>query len=108
MIKKIALVTLLAAQPAIAKEPIFVSCKFEHLPLMQLILRGGMGADDNTLQVGNDKPVPLHEGSSLMSSTYHGQDYTFWLRLPANVTIAGIGSNSITYYGECISSLSKN
>ncbi|MER8501562.1 MULTISPECIES: hypothetical protein [unclassified Mesorhizobium] len=51
-----------------AKELTIVSCNFEKVPPMILIFRGGMGADDNTLQVGQTKPVPMSVGSSLMSA----------------------------------------
>ncbi|MGI6852087.1 hypothetical protein [Mesorhizobium sp. 1B3] len=35
-----------------ADEPTIVTCNFEKMPPMILTFRGGMGADDNTLQVG--------------------------------------------------------
>ncbi len=88
-----------------ADEPTIISCKFEKLPPMILIIRGGMGAEDNTLQVGQSSPVQLHVGSSLMTADYHAQEFVFSLRLPASVTVSALGNNSITYDGECISSL---
>src|SRR5690606_35941370 len=59
---------LLIALPsaAAAAEPTIVSCQFEKMPPMILTFRGGMGADDNTLQVGQTPPVPLSVGSNLM------------------------------------------
>jgi hypothetical protein len=105
MIKKITLISLLWVGIAAAEEPTFVSCTFDHLPLMQLIFRGGMGADNNTVQIGDHDPVQLSVGSNMMMATYHGQEYFFWLRLPYNVSIGGIGSDTKTYYGDCISSL---
>lgn len=81
-----------------------VACKFEHLPLMLLITRGGMGADDNTVQIGDNEPVPLNIGSSLMTAQFEGQEFIFSLRMPASVSVTGQGSDTITYHGECISS----
>jgi hypothetical protein len=46
-----------------------------------------MGADDNTLQVGQTKHVPLNVGSSLMTAQYGAQEFVFSLRLPANVSV---------------------
>ena len=88
-----------------AGEPTVVSCKFEHLPPMLLTFRGGMGANDNTLQVGQAPPVPLSVGSSLMVAEIGVQELTFSLRMPASVSIAAPGNDIITYYGDCISSL---
>lgn len=82
-----------------------IACQFENLPLMLLVDRDGMGGENNTLQVGTASPVPLSIGSSLMSASFQGQSYTFSLRIPSNVTISSYGSNSITYHGECVSSL---
>jgi len=97
----------IAALPAYATEPVIVSCKFEKLPLMILTYRGGMGADDNTLQVGNNSPVQLSVGSGLSSASFNGQQLVFSLRLPASVSITSPGSSgtSVTYYGECASTL---
>ncbi|RWD81307.1 hypothetical protein [Mesorhizobium sp.] len=90
-----------------ADEPTIVSCQFEKMPPMILMFRGGMGADDNSLQVGQTKPVPLSVGSSLMSAQYGAQEFVFSLRLPANVSVSALGSDTQTYYGECISSLQQ-
>lgn len=81
-----------------------VACKFEHLPLMLFIFRGGMGADDNTVQIGQNDPVTLNVGSSLMIAKFQNQEFIFSLDMPANVSIHGRGSNTLTYHGECISS----
>lgn len=81
-----------------------VACKFEHLPLMLLIFRTGMGGNDNTVQIGQHEPVPLSVGSSLMTATFQGQNFIFSLRMPANVSVTGQGSDTVTYHGECISS----
>lgn len=69
-----------------ASEPTVVSCKFEHLPPMLLTFRGGMGANDNTLQVGQAPPVALSVGSSLMVAEIGAQELTFSLRMPASVS----------------------
>lgn len=97
----------IAAFPALATEPVIVSCKFEKLPLMILTYRGGMGADDNTLQVGSNPPVQLSVGSGLSSASFNAQEFVFSLRLPASVSItnSGSGGTSNTYSGECISTL---
>ena len=81
-----------------------ISCKFEKLPPMIMIIRGGMGADDNTLQIGQSKPVELSVGSNLISAKYGAQEFVFSLRLPANVTVAAVGQDARTFDGECISS----
>lgn len=81
-----------------------VACKFEKLPLMLMITRGGMGADDNTIQIGNASPVPLSIGSGLMTASFQGQEFVFAVAMPASVSIHGSGSDTLTYYGECISS----
>ena len=81
-----------------------VACKFEHLPLMLLIFRSGMGGSDNTVQIGQHEPVPLSVGSSLMTATFQGQEFVFSLRMPANVSVSGQGSDTMTYHGDCISS----
>lgn len=81
-----------------------VACKFEHLPSMLLIFRTGMGGNDNTVQIGQHEPVPLSVGSSLMTATFQGQNFTFSLRMPANVSVSGQGSDTMTYHGDCISS----
>lgn len=94
--------------PSAASEPTVVSCKFERLPPMLLTFRGGMGAKDNTLQVGQNRPVPLSVGSSLMVAEIGIQELTFSLRMPASVSIAAPGNDTITYYGDCISSLQSH
>jgi hypothetical protein len=81
-----------------------VACKFEHLPLMLLIFRSGMGGNDNTVQIGQQEPVPLSVGSSLMTATFQGQEFVFSLRMPANVSVSGQGSDTMTYHGDCVSS----
>ncbi|RWG22574.1 MAG: hypothetical protein EOQ55_03375 [Mesorhizobium sp.] len=90
-----------------AEELTIVSCNFERMPLMILTFRGGMGADDNTLQVGQTKPVPMSVGSNLMSAAYGAQEFTFSLRLPASVSVSVPGQHTQTFYGECISSLQQ-
>ncbi|RWB93111.1 MAG: hypothetical protein EOQ56_35485 [Mesorhizobium sp.] len=90
-----------------AAEPTIVSCQFEKMPPMILTFRGGMGASDNTLQVGQTKPVPLSVGSSLMSAAYGAQEFTFSLRLPASVSVSAPGQDTQTFHGECISSLQQ-
>ncbi|RWA98303.1 hypothetical protein [Mesorhizobium sp.] len=92
---------------AIASEPTIVSCQFEKMPPMILIFRGGMGANDNTLQVGQTKPVPLSVGSSLMTAEYGAQEFVFSLRLPANVSVSAPGQDTQTFYGECVSTLQQ-
>ncbi|NKL23658.1 hypothetical protein [Rhizobium leguminosarum] len=86
-----------------AAEPAIVACKFEKLPQMILTIRGGMGALDNTLQIGQSKPVPMGVGSNLMSAEVGAQSFTFSLRLPANVSVSAPGQDTLTYYGDCIS-----
>ncbi len=93
---------------ASAAEPVIVTCKFEKLPQMILTFRGGMGASDNTLQIGQSKPVPMSVGSSLTSAEYGTQSFTFSLRLPANVSVSAPGQDTLTYYGDCISTLQPN
>ncbi|WP_146226107.1 hypothetical protein [Phyllobacterium leguminum] len=88
-----------------ADEPTVVACQFEKMPLMILTFRGGMGADNNTLQVGQTKPVELSVGSSLMAAQYGAQNMTFSLRLPANVSVSAPGQDTKTFSGECVSTL---
>ena len=90
-----------------AAEPTVVSCQFEKMPPMILTFRGGMGANDNTLQVGQTKPVPLAVGSSLMTAQYGAQEFVLSLRLPANISVNAPGQDTQTFYGECISSLQQ-
>jgi hypothetical protein len=86
-------------------EPTIVTCKFGKLPQMILTFRGGMGASNNTLQIGQSKSVPMSVGSSLMLAEVGPQSFTFSLRLPANVSISAPGQDTKTYYGDCISTL---
>lgn len=92
-----------------ADEPVVVACNFEYMQLMLFTFRGGMGADNNTLQVGQNPPVELSVGSSLMGATDDmGATYSFSLAPPANVTVVKRGaSNGATYHGECVSSLQR-
>lgn len=93
-------VSLFNAQAASSEDNLTpVACQFEHLPLMLMTIRDGMGGQNNTLQIGDNEPVPLFVGSSLMNAEFQGQGYVFSLRIPANVTV-----DSITYHGTCISS----
>jgi hypothetical protein len=78
-----------------------IVCKFEHMPVMKLTLRGGMGADDNTLKVGKAKPVRLNVGSSLMIARFGAQELVFSLRLPQSVTVSAPDNDTLTYFGEC-------
>jgi hypothetical protein len=78
-----------------------IVCKFEHMPTMKLTLRGGMGANDNTLKVGKAKPVKLNVGSSLMIASYGAQELVFSLRLPQSVTVSAPDNDTLTYFGEC-------
>lgn len=96
---------ILISQPLRAEETI-VYCGFNTLPPMTMILRGGMGADDNTLQVGNNKLVPLSIGSSLSLAKIDGNEYIISWQYPASVTVAKLdGSNAkFTRSGECSSS----
>lgn len=93
---------LLFSSPASALS--VTACKFERLPLMLIIARGGMGASDNTLQVGETPPVPLSMGSSLMLATVGVQELTFSLRMPSSVSVSAPGNDTQTFYGECIGS----
>ena len=97
----------IAALPAFATEPVIVSCKFEKLPLMILTYRGGMGADDNTLQIGSNPPVQLSVGSGFSTASFNAQEFVFSLRLPASVSVtnSGSGGTSVSYFGECASTL---
>ncbi|MBY3412327.1 hypothetical protein HFN87_03255 [Rhizobium laguerreae] len=113
MNKTLLLAALLSSSPLLAAsvsatEPVIVTCKFDKLPQMILTFRGGMGASDNTLQIGQSKPVPMSVGSNLMSAEYGTQSFTFSLRLPANVSVSAPGQDTLTYYGDCISTLQPN
>jgi hypothetical protein len=93
---------------AFANEQVVVACKFEKLPLMLLTFNGGMGSEENTLQIGERTPVLLSVGSSLMVATVDAQEFVFSLRMPASVTVSGPGSSdNRTFDGECISSLRR-
>lgn len=96
---------LMSPSAVAAREPTIVSCKFETLPLMLFIFRGGMGATNNTVQVGASNPVELSVGSTMMTASLGEQEYSFSLRPPFSVTVIDPGSSRQTYYGECISSL---
>jgi len=104
----LAFISPLSAHSA-TEEPTVVACNFEKQPLMIMIIRGGMQASDNTLQVGQTPPVPLEIGSGLSTATHGKQDFIFSLRSPASVTVYPAGSDSHfqTYNGECISTLQK-
>ncbi len=82
-----------------------VYCSFETLPPMTLVLRGGMGANDNSLQVGNNEAVSLSIGSSLSLAKFDGNEYIISWQHPASVTIAKLdGSNAkFTRFGDCSS-----
>lgn len=104
----ILLVLSLAYSSAVfAGEPTIISCKFDKLPTMIMIIRGGMGANNNTLQIGDHQPVELSMGSGLMMASFGMQEFVFSLRLPASVSIsnAGSGGASMTYDGQCTSTL---
>lgn len=88
-------------------EPAVVACSFEKLPLMIMTIRGGMGASDNTLQVGQTAPVPLEIGSGLSTASHGGQDFIFSLRPPASITVTRAGAADQTYRGTCISTLQR-
>ncbi|WP_447929048.1 hypothetical protein [Vreelandella sp. EE27] len=99
------LISLTASHGALSEDNLTpIACQFEHHPLMLLISRDGMGGQNNTLQIGDNDPVPLSIGSSLMNAEFQGQSYVFSLQIPANVTVSGSNSNSLTYHGTCISS----
>lgn len=100
-----ALMLVAVAQSAPLEEPVVVACKFEKLPLILLTFRDPSRAPNNAFQVGDGDPQILHMGSSLMTGEFHGQEFTFSLRLPASVTVSSQGADSITYDGECVSSL---
>ncbi len=104
-----AVVAITLAAPASAHdEPVFVSCKFERLPLMQFIFRGTSADGTSTVQIGNDTPLTLSIGSMFMSATDEktGTLYQYVLRVPANVDVRHQGaSDPQNFYGECISSL---
>ena len=87
------------------EEPTVVACAFEKQPLMIMIVRSGMGASDNTLQVGQTPPVPLEIGSGLSTAAHGTQDFIFSLRSPASVTVIRAGSDDQTFSGKCISTL---
>jgi hypothetical protein len=78
-----------------------VICKFEKMPIMKLTFRGGMGADDNTLEIGKKEPVKLNVGSSVFSAQFGAQEFVFSLRLPSSVTVSAHSNNTLTYFGEC-------
>jgi len=87
------------------EKPTVVTCTFEKQPVMVMTIRGGMGASDNTLQIGQTPPVPLEMGSGLLTAKQGAQDFIFSLRQPASVTVIRAGSDDRTFSGECISTL---
>ncbi len=87
------------------EKPTIITCTFEKQPVMIMTIRGGMGASDNTLQIGQTSPVPLEIGSGLSTATQGGRDFIFSLRTPASVTVIHTGSADQTFRGECKSSL---
>lgn len=96
-----ALVMLVATAIRHEEPPTVIRCRFEHMPPVTMMLRDGMGGSHSTLQIGKRHPVPLSVGSSLMSASYGVQDLTFSLRLPASVSVAAVGADTMTYYGDC-------
>lgn len=88
-------------------EPVILACKFEELPLMLIIIRGGMGAESNTLQIGQDPPVQIFQGSQFMSAEADGYELTFSFN-PTPLLTASDESSSETYKGECISTLAQS
>lgn len=99
------MISLLLASLLAHEEPTVVACKFERLPLMVFMFRGSSESGKSTLQIGEGKPVPVSEGSSLVTASYRGQDFIFSLRMPPSVTVKGAGYDAITYNGECVSTL---
>ncbi len=85
---------------AIAREPIVLACAFKTQPPMILIYRGGMGADDNTLQVGQRRPVQLFQGSGFSTATVDDVEYTFSIGARSSVIIG-----KMTFGGRCASTL---
>jgi hypothetical protein len=85
------------------EEPTVIACAFEKLPVMIMVVRSGMGAANNTLQIGQTQPVSLQMGSSLSTATHGTKEYVFSLRPPASVTVNGTEDGSKTHDGECIS-----
>jgi hypothetical protein len=94
---------------AVGAEPTFFSCNFEKLPTMLMAIRGGVGASNNTHQVGNGPPVELSMSSNIMIAEYGAQEFVFALRLPASVKVsnAGFERSTMTNYGECFSTLPR-
>lgn len=86
-------------------EPTAIACNFKQQPLMIMTIRGGMGASDNTLQVGQTPPVPLEIGSGLSTATYGKKEFIFSLREPASVTVNRVGLDELTFSGDCVSTL---
>lgn len=86
---------------SIADESI-VYCNFGGLPEMKLTIRGGMGASDNSLQIGNFEPVSLGVGSGLMSASFNDKSYTISWDYPASVTISE-SNGYYTRFGGCSS-----
>jgi len=101
----LALVLTIGQAHSVSKEPVVVTCKFEKLPPMVMTIRGGMGASDNTLTVGQAPPVLLEIGSGLSTASHDGRDFIFSLREPASFTVIRAGAADQTYRGTCKSSL---
>ena len=100
--------SVLIAGPALAatQEPTVVACAFEKQPLMIMTIRGGMGASNNILQVGQTPPVQLDMGSSMMIATYRAQEFSISLSEPPSVTVSRAGSSGFkTFNGKCVSTL---
>lgn len=58
-----------------ASEPTIINCQFDGHPPMIMSIRGGQGANDNTLQIGDAKPVELTIGSGMTSAEFNGKLY---------------------------------
>jgi hypothetical protein len=101
----LALVMISGPAHSATEKPTVVTCTFEKQPVMIMTIRGGMGATDNTLQVGQTPPVPLEIGSGMSTATHGKQDFIFSLRSPASVTVSRAGSADQTFSGKCISTL---
>lgn len=91
------------AHVAEVRDETVVVCDFENMPLMIMRFRGGMGANDNTVQIGQGEPLRLSVGSGMMVASNAPYGYTFSLHEPATVSVHHQGdSNSRDFYGECI------
>ena len=77
--QKISIITMTAgllvnSNPTRAEE-VKLYCSFDSLPAITVFYRGGMGASDNTIQIGGNAPVPLSIGSGFMSASLNGNSY---------------------------------